>query len=155
MSTPRERNEDVIEEAQPQPPRQPVRKVYLVALLAAVVGVGGFAVTGPACNTKEPGKDLNDLTRQEIIEQAINRFKDMGMTLAFTDTVHVLSKPMPVNSSSSGLVVNSVLAVMKRGDTSQVVTHHAGQNHVAYKLRLPDGACGYVFSTDAVQVIRR
>lgn len=90
---------------------------------------------------------------EDVIEQAINRFTDMGMTLAFTDTAHVLSKPIPVGPSSPGLVVNSVLAVMKRGETSRVVTHHAGQNYVAYKLRLPDGACGSVFSTDAVQVI--
>ena len=130
-----------------------VRPIHLVVLLLLVVGAGGFAVSGPVCNTKEPGRDLKDLTQQEMTEQAINRFKDLRMTLAFTDTTRVLAKPMPANPSTPGLMVNSVLAVKKIGDTSGVVTHHAGRGFTAYKLRLPDGACGYVFSTDPVQVV--
>lgn len=156
MSTASDPDEDLIETEQHQSrsSRPPVRKVYLLALLAAVLAVGGFALTGPACNLKEPGRDLGDLNQREIVEQAINRFTDMGMTLAFTDTAHVLSRPTPVTASTPGVVINSVLAVKKRGDTSPVVTHHTGPNYVAYKLRLPDGACGYVFSTDAVQLTR-
>ena len=130
-----------------------VRPIHLVVLLVLVLGAGGFAVTGPICNTKDPGRDLKDLTQQEMTEQAINRFKDLRMTLAFTDTTRVLAKPTPVNPSTPGLMVNSVLAVKKLGDTSGVVTHHAGKGFTAYKLRLPDGACGYVFSTDPVQVV--
>jgi hypothetical protein len=150
-------NEEVIEEEQPapKPPREPVRKIYIVALLLVVLGVGGFALSGPACNMKEPGRDLKDLTQQEIIEQAINRFKDMGATVKFSDTTHVMAKPVPVKSASPGLVVNSVLAVKSLGQSDALVTHHTGQNYVAYKLRLPDGACGYVFSTDGIQIGRQ
>lgn len=138
----------------PPPSRGPlVRPRYLILMLLLVLGAAGFAISGPVCNTKEPGRDLKDLTKQEMREQAINRFKDLQMTLAFTDTTHVLAKPIPVNPSRPGLLVNSVLAVKKLGDTTGVVTHHAGQGFTAYKLRLPDGACGYVFSTDPVQVI--
>lgn len=126
---------------------------YIVLLVVLVLGAGGFAATGPACNTKEFGRDFRDLSQQEMTEQAINRFKDLRMTLAFTNTTHVLSKPVPVNPSTPGLMVNTVLAVKKMGDTTEVVTHHAGNGFLAYKLRLPDGACGYVFSTDPVQVI--
>ena len=125
----------------------------IVLLVVLVLGAGGFAATGPVCNTKEPGRDLRDLSQQEMTEQAINRFKDLRMTLAFTNTTHVLSKPAPVNPSTPGLMVNTVLAVKKMGDTSDVVTHHTGNGFTAYKLRLPDGACGYVFSTDPVQII--
>ncbi len=130
-----------------------VKPRYLVMLLLLVLGAVGFAISGPVCNTKEPGRDLKDLTQQEMREQAINRFKDLQMKLAFTDTTHVLAKPIPVNPSRPGLLVNSVLAVKKMGDTNEVVTHHTGKGFTAYKLRLPDGACGYVFSTDPVQVI--
>jgi len=130
-----------------------VQPRYLVIMLLLVLGAAGFAISGPVCNTKEPGRDLKDLTQQEMKEQAINRFKDLQMTLAFTDTTHVLAKPTPVNPSTPGLTVNTVLAVKKLGDTTGVVTHHAGKGFTAYKLRLPDGACGYVFSTDPVQVI--
>ena len=130
-----------------------VRRSHILALLAIVLGVGGFALTGPVCNTKEPGRDLRDLTQPEITEQAINRFKDLRVVIAFMDTTHVLAKPMPVRTSSPGLMVNSVLAVKKQGDRSEVVTHHAGRDFTAYKLRLPDGACGYVFSTDRIQMM--
>jgi len=130
-----------------------VNPKYIVVLVLLVLGAGGFAVSGPVCNTKEPGRDLRDLTQQEMTEQAINRFKDLQMTLAFTDTTHVLTKPTPVNPSTRGLTVNTVLAVKMLGDTTGVVTHHAGNGFIAYKLRMPDGACGYVFSTDPVQVI--
>ncbi len=138
----------------PPPRRGPaIRFKHVAILLVLVLGVGAFAMSGPVCNTKEFGRDLRDLTRQEIEAQALNRFKDLQMTLAFTDTTHVLAKPTPVNPSTPGLTINSVLAVKKLGDTTEVVTHHAGQGFTAYKLRLPDGACGYVFSTDPVQVI--
>lgn len=130
-----------------------IRPLYLVVVLVLALGAGGFAVTGPVCDMKDPGRNLRDLTQEEMKEQAINRFKDLRMTLAFTDTTRVLAKPAPVNPSKPGLMVNSVLAVKKMGDTTGVVTHHAGRGFTAYKLRLPDGACGYVFSTDPVQVI--
>ena len=129
-----------------------MRPIYIVALLVLVLGGGGFAMTGPVCNTKEPGRDLKDLTQQQIIEQAINRYKDLRAVVAFANTTHVLSKPVPVNPSSPGLVVNSVLAVKRTGERIDVVTHHAGKGFIAYKLRLPDGACGYVFSTDPIQI---
>ncbi len=129
-----------------------VQPQHILVLLVLVLGVGGFAASGPVCNTKEFGRDLKDLTRQEIIEQAINRFKDLSTTITFANTTHVLSKPMPVDPSTAGLTVNTVLAVKKVGDRSDVVTHHAGKGFVAYKLRQPDGACGYVFSTDQLQV---
>jgi hypothetical protein len=87
------------------------------------------------------------------MEQAVNRLKDLRTVLAFTNTTHVMSRPVPVNPSSPGVVVNNVLAVMKTGDRHDVVTHHAGNGFIAYKLRLQDGACGYVFSTDPVQVV--
>lgn len=129
-----------------------IRPKHVVILLLLVLLAGGFAMSGPACNTKEFGRDLRDLTGQEIQEQAINRLKDLRMTVAFTNTTHVLSRPVPVNQASR-VVINTVLAVMKTGDTSGVVTHHTGNGVTAYKLRLPDGACGYVFSSDPVQVI--
>lgn len=155
MSQSDEQEQEQFEEepSAPKPKTGPVvRPIYVVTLLGIVLGVGGLALTGPACNTKEPGRDLRDLTRQEITEQAINRLKDLRAIVTFADTTRVLAKPVPINPSSSGLVVNSVLAVKKLGDTSEVVTHHAGQGYVAYKLRLPDGACGYVFSTDSILV---
>ena len=130
-----------------------VRPVYIWGLLVIVLGVGGFALSGPVCNMKEPGRDLRDLTQQEITEQAINRLKDIRTTVTFMDTARVLIKPMPVNPASPGMMVNSVLAVKKQGDTSEVITHHAGKDFTAYKLRLPDGACGYVFSADRIQVV--
>ncbi len=147
--------EEVEEEPSAPPPRTGpvVRPIYVVTLLGIVLGIGGLAVTGPVCNTKEPGRDLKDLTQQEITEQAINRLKDIRTALAFTDTTRVLAKPVPINPSSAGLVVNSVLAIMKLGDTRDVITHHGGNGFIAYKLRLPDGACGYVFSTDPIRVI--
>jgi hypothetical protein len=146
--------EEVEEEPSAPPPRTGpvVRPIYVVTLLGIVLGIGGLAVTGPVCNTKEPGRDLKDLTQQEITEQAINRLKDIRTALSFTDTTRVLAKPVPINPSSAGLVVNSVLAVKKLGDTSEVVTHHATKGVTAYKLRLPDGACGYVFSTDPIRL---
>jgi hypothetical protein len=146
--------EQMEEEPGAPPPRTGpvVRPIYVVVLLVLVLGGGGFAMTGPACNTKEPGRDLKDLTRQEIQEQAINRFKDLRTVITFANTTHVLSKPVPVNPSAPGLLVNTVLAVKKVGDRSDVVTHQAGNGFIAYKLRLPDGACGYVFSTDPVQI---
>jgi hypothetical protein len=145
--------EEFEEEPAPPPRTGPlVRPIYVVALLGIVLGIGGLAVTGPVCNTKEPGRDLRDLTQDEITEQAINRLKDLRTTVAFTDTTRVLAKPVPINPMSSGLVVNSVLAVKKLGDTSDVVTHHISKGVTAYKLRLPDGACGYVFSTDPIRL---
>jgi len=120
--------------------------------LSPGLAIGGLALTGPACNTKEPGRDLRDLTQQEIMEQAINRLKDLRAVVTFTDTTRVLAKPVSINPSSAGLVVNSVLAVKKLGDTSEVVTHHTSKGITAYKLRLPDGACGYVFSTDSIRL---
>jgi hypothetical protein len=137
----------------PRPKAGPaVRPQHLLILLLLLLGAGGFAASGPVCNTKELGRDVKDLTRQEIIEQAVNRFKDLTTTITFANTTHVLSKPMPVNPSAPGLTVNTVLAVKKVGDRSDVVTHHAGNGFIAYKLRQPDGACGYVFSTDQLQV---
>jgi hypothetical protein len=136
------------------PKRGPaIQPKYIAVLLLLVVGVAAFAMSGPACNTKEFGRDFRDLAGQEIQEQAINRLKDLSMTLAFTNTTHVLSRPVPVNPSARTVVVNTVLAVKKTGDTSGVVTHHMVDGVTAYKLRLPDGACGYVFSSDPVQVI--
>lgn len=155
MSQSDEQNQDEVEEEPSAPPRRTgpaVRPVYVVALLGIVLGVGGLALTGPACNTKEPGRDLRDLTQQEIMEQAINRLKDLRAVVTFTDTTRVLAKPVSINPSSAGLVVNSVLAVKKLGDTSDVVTHHTSKGITAYKLRLPDGACGYVFSTDSIRL---
>lgn len=140
------------EPSAPPPNREPVvRPIHILALLVIVLGVGGFAMTGPACNTKEPGRDLKDLTQQEIMEQAINRFKDLHASVTFTDVTHVLAKPTPVDPSTPGVMVNSVLAVKKKGDMSEVVTHHTTKGVTAYKLRLPDGACGYVFSTDPLR----
>ena len=141
--------------APPQKSGPVVRPVYVLALAMLVLGGGGFALTGPACNMKEPGRDFRDLARPQFMEQAINRFKDIQAIVAFTDTVHVLAKPVPVNPSSAGLMVNSVLAVMKTGDTRELITHHAGNGFIAYKLRLPDGACGYVFSTDSIRLTSR
>ena len=155
MSQSDEQNQEEVEEESgaPQPKTGPVvRPIYVVVLLGIVLGVGGLALTGPVCNTKEPGRDLKDLTQQEITEQAINRLKDLRTVMTFTDTTRVMAKPVPINPSSAGLVVNSVLAVKKLGDTSGVVTHHAGNGFIAYKLRLPDGACGYVFSTDPIRL---
>ncbi len=155
MSQADEQEQEQMEEepSAPSPRTGPlVRPIYVVLLLVLVLGGGGFAMTGPACNTKEPGRDLRDLTQQEITEQAINRIKDLRTVIVFANTTHVLSKPVPVNPSAPGLVVNTVLAVRKVGDRSDVVTHHAGNGFLAYKLRLPDGACGYVFSTDPVQI---
>lgn len=155
MSQSDEQNQEEVEEEPSAPPPRTgpvVRPIYVVALLGIVLGIGGLALTGPVCNTKEPGRDLRDLTQQEITEQAINRLKDLRTVLAFTDTTRVLAKPVPINPSSAGLVVNSVLAVKKLGDTSEVITHHAGNGFIAYKLRLPDGACGYVFSTDPIRL---
>lgn len=149
--------EQVEEESSAPPPRTGplVRPVYVLALAVLVLGGGGFALTGPACNMKDPGRDLRDLAQPQFMEQAINRFKDIRTLVAFTDTTHVLAKPLPVNPSSAGLMVNSVLAVMKKGDTSEVITHHAGNGFIAYKLRLPDGACGYVFSNDPIRLTSR
>jgi len=149
--------EQMEEESSAPPPRTGplVRPIYVVALLVLVLGGGGFALTGPACNMKNPGRDLRDLPQPQFMEQAINRFKDIQTLVAFADTTHVLAKPTPVNPSSSGLMVNSVLAVMKKGDTSEVITHHAGNGFIAYKLRLPDGACGYVFSSDPIRLTSR
>lgn len=130
-----------------------IRPKHVAILLVLLLVAAGFAMSGPACNTKEFGRDLRDLTGPEIQEQAVNRFKDLRMTVAFTNTTHVLSRPVPVNQSASRVVVNTVLAVMKTGDTSGVITHHMVNGVTAYKLRLPDGACGYVFSSDPVQVI--
>ncbi len=155
MSRSDEQSQEEVEE-EPAPPARTgpvVRPIYVVTLIGIVLGIGGLAVTGPVCNTKEPGRDLKDLTQQEITEQAINRLKDIRTALAFTDTTRVLAKPVPINPSSAGLVVNSVLAIMKLGDTRDVITHHGGNGFIAYKLRLPDGACGYVFSTDPIRVI--
>ena len=142
-------------ESDTPPPKKglAIRTKHVVILLVLVLGAGAFAMSGPACNTKEFGRDLKDLTPQEIQEQAINRLKDLSMTLAFTNTTHVLSRPVPANPSAAGVVINTVLAVKKMGDKSDVVTHHTGNGVTAYKLRLPDGACGYVFSTDPVQVV--
>jgi len=156
MSQADEQEEQLEEEPAPQPKTGPaIRPVYIVALVVLALGIGGFAMTGPACNTKEPGRDLRDLTQQEIMEQAINRFKDLRAIVTFTDMTYVLAKPTPVNPSSPSLIVNSVLAVKKQGDTSEVATHHAGKGFTAYKLRLPDGACGYVFSTDPIRLTSR
>jgi hypothetical protein len=154
MSQANEQEEEQLEE-EPAPRLRTgplVRPAYVVVFLALVLGGGGLAVTGPVCNMKEPGRDLKDLTQQEIKEQAINRFKDLRTVVTFADTTRVLLKPKPIDPASPGLVVNTVLAVKKVGDTSEVVTHHAGQGFIAYKLRLPDGACGYVFSTDRISV---
>ena len=158
MSQADEQNQEELEEESSTPPPKTgpaVRPVYVLALAVLVLGGGGFALTGPACNMKEPGRDLRDLAQPQFMEQAINRFKDIQAIVAFTDTVHVLAKPVPVNPSSAGLMVNSVLAVMKTGDTRELITHHAGNGFVAYKLRLPDGACGYVFSTDPIRLTSR
>ena len=154
MSQSDEQEEEEFEEEPASPPRTGplVRPIYVVALLGIMLGIGGLAVTGPVCNTKEPGRDLRDLTQDEITEQAINRLKDLRTTVAFTDTTRVLAKPVPINPMSPGLVVNSVLAVKKLGDTSEVVTHHISKGVTAYKLRLPDGACGYVFATDPIRL---
>jgi hypothetical protein len=156
MSQSDEQNREEVEEEPSAPPPRTgpvVRPIYVVTLLGIVLGIGGLAATGPVCNTKEPGRDLRDLTQQEITEQAINRLKDIRTALAFTDTTRVLAKPVPINPSSAGLVVNSVLAIMKLGDTRDVITHHGGNGFIAYKLRLPDGACGYVFSTDPIRLV--
>jgi hypothetical protein len=155
MSRADEQEEEQLEEEPAPPPKTgpAVRPIYIVVLLGLVLGIGGLALTGPVCNTKEPGRDIKDLTRQEIKEQAINRFKDLRTVVTFADTTRVLLKPSPINPASPGLVVNTVLAVKKVGDTSEVVTHHTGQGFMAYKLRLPDGACGYVFSTDRISVV--
>jgi hypothetical protein len=149
-----EEQEEIEEEPSAPPPKSGplVRPIYIVVLLLLVLGGGGFAMTGPVCNTKEPGRDVKDLTQQEIIEQAVNRLKDLHTVVAFGNATHVLSKPVPVNPMSLGLTVNSVLAVKRSGDRSDVVTHHTGKGFIAYKLRLPDGACGYVFSTDPIQI---
>jgi len=158
MSQADEQEQEQLEEEPSAPPPKTgpaIRPIYLVVLAVLVLGIGGFAMTGPACNTKEPGKDLKDLTPQEIMEQAINRLKDLGALLTFTDTTHMLARPTPVNPSSSGLVVNSVLAVKKKDEMSEVVTHHTTKGITAYKLRLPDGACGYVFSTDPIRLTSR
>ena len=154
MSKSDEQDQEEIEEEPAPPPRTgpAVRPIYIVVLLGIVLGIGGLAATGPVCNTKEPGRDLRDLTQEEITEQAINRLKDLRTVVAFTDTTRVLAKPVPINLSSPGLMINSVLAVKKLGDTSEVVTHHISKGITAYKLRLPDGACGYVFSTDSIRV---
>jgi hypothetical protein len=155
MSQSDEQEQEEAEEEPTPPPRTgpAVRPIYVVAVLGIVLGIGGLAATGPVCNTKDPGRDLRDLTQEEITEQAINRLKDLRTTVAFTDTTRVLAKPVPINPSSAGLVVNSVLAVKKLGDTSGVVTHHISKGITAYKLRLPDGACGYVFSTDPIRLV--
>ena len=149
--------EQVDEEPSAPPPKTgpAVRPIYLVALVVLVLGIGGFAMTGPACNTKEPGRDLRYLTPQEMMEQAINRLKDIGALLTFTDTTHVLARPVPIDPSSPGVVVNSVLAVKKKNEMTEVVTHHTTKGVTAYKLRLPDGACGYVFSIDPIQITSR
>jgi hypothetical protein len=152
-------NQEPVEDEEPVAPPQRtgpvVRPIYIVILLILVLGIGGFALTGPVCNTKEPGRDLKDLTQQEILEQALNRLKDFQTLVAFTGMAHVLAKPTPVDPSSSGVVINTVLAVKKNGDVSEVVTHHTARGVTAYKLRLPDGACGYVFSTDPIRLTSR
>jgi hypothetical protein len=154
MSQADEQEEEQLDEPAPPPRTGPVvRPMYVVVLLALVLGIGGLAVTGPVCNMKEPGRDIKDLTRQEIKEQAVNRFKDLRTVVTFADTTRVLLKPSPIDPTSPGLVVNTVLTVKKVGDTSEVVTHHAGRGFIAYKLRLPDGACGYVFSSDRISVV--
>jgi hypothetical protein len=154
MSQSDEQDQEEVEEEPAPPPRTgpAVRPIYIVTLLGIVLGIGGLAVTGPVCNTKEPGRDLKDLTQEEITEQAINRLKDLRTTVTFMDTTRVLAKPIPINPSSAGLVVNSVLVIKKLGDTSEVITHHISKGVTAYKLRLPDGACGYVFSTDSIRL---
>lgn len=158
MSQSDEPNQEEVEEESSAAPAKKwpaVRPIYILALVVIVLGFGGFALTGPVCNTKEPGRDLRDLTQQEITEQAINRFKDLRALVAFTDTTRVLAKPTPIDPSRPGVVVNSVLAVKKQGDTSEVVTHHTSKGITAYKLRLPDGACGYVFSSDPIRLVSR
>jgi len=159
MSQADEQNQEQFEDEEPvaPPPKAgpAIRPIYIVALVVLVLGIGGFAMTGPACNTKEPGRDLRDLTQQEIMEQAINRFKDLRALVTFTDTTHMLARPTPVDPSSPGVVVNSVLAVKKKDEMSEVVTHHTTKGITAYKLRLPDGACGYVFSTDPIRLTSR
>ncbi len=158
MSQADEQEQEQLEEEPGAPPPKAgsaVRPIYIVALVVLVLGIGGFAMTGPACNTKEPGRDLRDLTPQEIMEQAINRFRDIGALVTFTDTTHVLARPISIDPSSPGVVVNSVLVVKKKNEMSEVVTHHATKGVTAYKLRLPDGACGYVFSTDPIRLTSR
>ncbi|OGW66501.1 MAG: hypothetical protein A3H49_03555 [Nitrospirae bacterium RIFCSPLOWO2_02_FULL_62_14] len=158
MSQADEQEQEQFEEESSAPPPRTgplVRPVYVLVLAVLVLGGGVFALTGPACNMKDPGRDLRDLAQPQIMEQAINRFKDIPTLVAFTDTTHVLAKPLPVNPATSGMMVNSVLGVKKVGETSEVITHHAGNGFIAYKLRLPDGACGYVFSTDPIRLTSR
>ncbi|MGH7259471.1 MAG: hypothetical protein ACREI9_02170 [Nitrospiraceae bacterium] len=146
--------EQVEEEPAPSPKTGPaVRPIYIVVLLGVVLGGGGLALTGPVCDTKNIGQELKDLTRQELTEQAINRIKDLRTTVTFSDTTRVMSKPTPINPSVPGVIVNRVMSVKPQGETIEVVTHIAGNGYVAYKVRLPDGACGYVFSTDRIRVV--
>ena len=155
MSQAEEQEEEQLEEEPAPPPKTgpAVRPIYIVVLLGVVLGGGGLALTGPVCDTKNIGQELKDLTKQELTEQAINRIKDLRTTVTFNDTTRVMSKPTPINPSVPGVIVNRVLSVKSQGETIDVVTHIAGNGYVAYKVRLPDGACGYVFSTDRIRVV--
>lgn len=155
MSRSDEQEEEQLEEEAAPPPKTgpAVRPIYIVVLLGVVLGVGGLALTGPVCDTKNIGQELKDFTRQEFTEQAINRIKDLRTTVTFNDTTRVMSKPTPINPSVPGVIINRVLSVKSQGETSDVVTHIAGNGYVAYKVRLPDGVCGYVFSTDRIRVV--
>lgn len=124
-----------------------------MVLLLVVLGVGGLALTGPACDTKNPGQDLRELTQPKLIEQAVNRIKDLRASVSFQDTTRVLARPETINPATPGVIVNRMLAVKSAGQSSEVVMHHAGNGFIAYKLRMPDGVCGYVFSTDPIRVV--
>ena len=155
MSQAEEQEEEQLEEEPAPPPKTgpAVRPIYIVVLLGVVLGGGGLALTGPVCDTKNIGQELKDLTKQELTEQAINRIKDLRTTVTFNDTTRVMSKPTPINPSVPGVIVNRVLSVKSQGETIDVVTHIAGNGYIAYKVRLTDGACGYVFSTDRIRVV--
>ena len=155
MSQAEEQEEEQLEEEPAPPPKTgpAVRPIYIVVLLGVVLGGGGLALTGPVCDTKNIGQELKDLTKQELTEQAINRIKDLRTTVTFNDTTRVMSKPTPINPSVPGVIINRVLGVKSQGEMIDVVTHIAGNGYVAYKVRLPDGACGYVFSTDRIRVV--
>jgi len=155
MSQADEQEEEQLEEEPAPPPKTgpAVRPIYIVVLLGVVLGVGGLALTGPVCDTKHIGQELKDLSRQELTEQALNRIKDLRTTVTFNDTTRVMSKPTPINPSVPGVVINRVLGMKTLGETSDVVTHITGNGYVAYKVRLPDGACGYVFSSDRIRVV--
>jgi len=67
----------------------------------------------------------------------------------------LLNNPHPLNYPSTNPQENEIIAILKNGDTGEVLNITYGKDFKVYKVKIKEGMVGYLISEDNFKVIKK